>query len=376
MHISCDTLVVGAGPAGSAAARALAPSQRVILIDKATFPRYKTCGGGLLSRAASFAGIDLSPVIETEFRQLELSLLDVRLRFISRRADPIVRMTMRSSLDAALLAAAIRAGADFQPATSLLRLSQFRDHIVAVTTEGEISARYLIAADGANSAGARLAGWPRHTHLAPALEWETHVPPAQLARFSAAARFDFDIPPDGYAWVFPKSAHLSIGVASARGNCLDLNAACTRYLRLLELTPTAIEKHGYVIPTRPRPEGFSRGRVLLAGDAAGLTDPITLEGISHALLSGKLAAEAILSADTPDRARRHYAAALETHILADLRPAARYARLLYAHPALRNALFRLNGQRFVEAMTEIVSGNRRYRDLFTGPHSFLKLFRR
>ena len=146
-------------------------------------------------------------------------------------------------------------------------------------------------------------------------------------------------------------------------------------MRRLEMVPRSVERHGYVIPTRVREEGISRGRVLLVGDAAGFTDPITLEGISRALRSGRLAGAAIAAGGDAAEVRRRYGASVEEEILKDLRPAARMARLLYGFPRVRTAMFGRQGQRFAEVMTEVASGRRRYRDVFARTAVGWKLLR-
>src|SRR5205823_68793 len=111
------------------------------------------------------------------------------------------------------------------------------------------------------------------------------------ARHAGIARFDFGAIRAGYAWVFPKRAHLTVGVLSCARRVPDLKAALARYAASLGLVPAAPpEVHGSLIPVRPRPGGFARGRVLLAGDAAGFVDPVLCEGITHAVASGRAAA--------------------------------------------------------------------------------------
>ena len=153
-------------------------------------------------------------------------------------------------------------------------------------------------------------------------------------------------------------------------------AACPRHsLERIGCGPLlAARRHGYVIPSRPRRNGFYRGRVLLAGDAAGLTDPITFEGISHALLSGRIAAQAVLDGDLdPSRSGKAYRAGLAREILPELRLAGALARLLYGPVGLRNRLFRRHGDRMVEAMTEVIAGRRTYREYLYSPRRYARL---
>ncbi len=140
-----------------------------------------------------------------------------------------------------------------------------------------------------------------------------------------------------------------------------LHRDLAQYLTALDIVPRAVERHGFVIPVRPRAEGCARHRVLLVGDAAGFADPVTAEGISLAARSGRLAAAAIVQAGLDEaRVRAGYRAGLRP-LLADLRVARGLARLLYDHPRARRWLFRRVGQRLVDAMTDVFLGVRTYR---------------
>jgi len=224
-----------------------------------------------------------------------------------------------------------------------------------------VTAAFVIAADGATGELARLAGWGDGRHLIPALEYEVHVDDATLDRFARVPRFDVGVVPCGYAWVFPKTAHLSVGVLTTRRGAINLHRWLEQYLRVIGIAPRSMERHGFVIPVRPRAGPLARQRMLLVGDAAGLADPVTAEGISLAARSGELAAEAIVASQLdPPRARAAYRAALRP-ILAELRVARMLARLLYEHPRARCWMFRRVGQRLVEAITDVFMGARTYR---------------
>jgi flavin-dependent dehydrogenase len=214
--------------------------------------------------------------------------------------------------------------------------------------------------------------------LAPALEHEVFPVAEDFPRFTALPRFDFNTIDAGYAWVFPKQQHLSVGILSTRGVGTDLPAKLSAYLRSLGLTRLLkVERHGYLIPLAPRREPCGRGRILLTGDAAGLADPVTAEGITHALLSGKLAAAAIINGGLdPAKVAAGYQSLLEDNILGELRAGRFLARILYHYPRWRNAAFRLHGQKLCEFVTDVATGQSRYRDALRRPSSYLKLFGR
>jgi flavin-dependent dehydrogenase len=195
-----------------------------------------------------------------------------------------------------------------------------------------------------------------------------------LARLGAA-RFDFDIVPLGYGWVFPKRNHLSIGVVSMRRGGVNLNETASRYLQALGVDrPIKVERHGYTIPVTPRRGAPARGRVLLAGDAAGFVDPVTGEGITAAIASGQLAARCLVQAKAEAKpAILAYNAAVKQRLLPELRAAQKLAFFLYECPRTRNWLFRRHGTRLNRAMTQVVTGQSTYRALLANPLNYLRL---
>ncbi len=375
-NLECDVAVVGAGPAGALAALHLARAGvDVVLLERAELPRYKACGGGLVERARKSLEIDVSGAIEHVSRRAEVSFELGARRFEVTREPGIVHMAMRAELDRLLVTAACEAGASLRSPCDVLDLRQSDSHVVLETSGGQLRSRFVVAADGAQSLVARRAGWETHTNLAPALEAEVTVDPESFERLSRSARFDFDLPPGGYAWVFPKRAHLSIGVVRMRRGAARLNEALQSYLDQLAIGRVlSIERHGWTIPLAPRPDGIARGRVLLVGDAAGLADPLTGEGIGPALESGRLAAQALVqTALEPRRAAALYARRARRTLLRELRAGRRLARLVYRHPRLRALAFRLYGRALVEAMTDTVMGETSYVALARSPRAYLRL---
>jgi flavin-dependent dehydrogenase len=162
-----------------------------------------------------FLPTDVQPPLERACTHAELHVHDIGARFVVRRTEPLVGMAMRADLDAALLAAAARRGAEVRAACRAGRVAAGPAAVEIETAGGIVRARWLVAADGVQRRVAAGLGWPA-TPSIPALEAEVRVDPADFERLAGAARFDFGPVPHGYAWVFPKADHLSIGVLSAR----------------------------------------------------------------------------------------------------------------------------------------------------------------
>jgi geranylgeranyl reductase family protein len=369
-----DVAIAGSGPAGSTAAWQLAQrGARVIILEKAAIPRYKTCGGGVVRRAFRWLPRDLDGVVRQYCYTAEVHHLDYDLHFSVTRTQPIVAMTMRNEFDEFLLRHACSAGATLLTHCMVVAVAQSNKCVRIETPNGEFKARFLIAADGATGTVARKAGWQETRPLIPALEYEVFLPKSS-ASDEPLARFDFGVVESGYGWVFPKRDHLSIGILSLLPHSVNLNLAIVRYMKELGLQqPSRIERHGFVIPWRPRQDGFVRNRILLVGDAAGFVDPVTGEGISYALLSGRLAAEAILDGQfEPARVSTLFTRSIRKSILSELLLGVLLSKVLY-NAQLRRYVFAKFGQTLCEAMVQVMSGDLTYWSLLLKPKTYTYL---
>lgn len=376
MNHTYDVIVVGSGPAGACTAWRLAQAGvQVAVLEKAVLPRYKTCGGGIIGRAWQSLPVDVRHVIEQDCHTALLNIVPNGLSFTTQRPTPIVSMTMRDQFDYALLSAAQAGGAVVHQRCAVEEVSYHGDGVTVSTKMGEMKAKFVVAADGALGTTARRVGMADGRVLIPALEYEVTVPHELLDRSSRVARFDFGILPHGYAWAFPKRRHLSIGVLSMVQREGELKRAIMQYLDLLGCRDvTHIERHGFVIPVRPRKGPFIKNRVLVVGDAAGFADPVTGEGISFALRSGQQAAQSLLEGKLEEKpVQQAYSRSLAESVLPELRAGVLLARLLYDFPRLRSWAFSQQGQRLCEAVADIMAGRRSYRDLALTPQIVFKL---
>ena len=282
-----DAVVVGAGPAGSTAAFRLARAgARVLLADTSRFPRDKPCGGGLTYRALRLLPFSAEPVVEEEVDVFELGL-GYRRRFVRRTAEPLVVMTQRRRLDAFLVEQAQEAGAEFRDGArvELSPLSIDRERVEATV---------VIGADGVNGLTAKSFGLDGHVHEV-ALEGNVAYGAVERSRYARRAVVEFGVVPGGYGWVFPKGDHVNVGVGGWLAEGPRLRAHLARLCREHGIPDGAVsETRGYRLPLRRPAAVPARGRTALVGDAAGLVDPVSGDGIYEALLSAKLAAEAAL----------------------------------------------------------------------------------
>ena len=357
-----DVAVIGSGPSGASAALKLAENgTSVVLIEKETLPRYKTCGGGFVFRGRRNMPFEIDSVVDREFKKIDIYFDKANIHLSSEREDPIISMIMRDDFDNLIVQKAKQAGITLLENHKLKDLS-FGERITLHTSNGDLQAKFVIAADGALSPTAKLAGWEDTRYLIPALEYEVEVSAEDFKRLSAEVRFDFDAVPLGYGWSFPKKNHLSIGVASARRTKIDLKKHYKEYLATLGIKEVLHEEfHGFQIPVSPREDGFFRKNVLLVGDAAGFADPVTAEGISNAILTGVMAAESIIEGNLDSQTtERIYLEKLNKVLLPELKTGVYLSKLFYENEKARHFLMKMYGERFCEAMTDVFMGERSY----------------
>jgi flavin-dependent dehydrogenase len=196
-------------------------------------------------------------------------------------------MTQRRRLDAFLVEQAQEAGAEFREGVKV--------ELSPLTVGGEgIEATTLIGADGVNGVTAKSLGLGGHEHEV-ALEANVPYGPASRSRYARRAVIEFGIVPGGYGWVFPKGDHVNVGVGGWLQEGPRLRAHLSRLCREHGIPEDALtETRGYRLPLRRPGATAARGRTALVGDAAGLVDPVSGDGIYEALLSARLAADAAL----------------------------------------------------------------------------------
>ncbi len=308
-----DALVVGAGPAGSATAIHLARAgARVLLADKARFPRDKPCGGGLTGRALRHAPCDVEPVVEHVVHGM---IVRVRYRAKTGRtsAAPLIRMTQRQRLDLHLAEQAALAGADFRDGVAVAELELGDESVTARVGRDVVRASYIVGADGANGVVARSAGIVDGIVRGVALEGNVPWGTLQKSPYDETAWVELGVVPGGYGWVFPKGDHANLGVGGWMEEGPRLRKHLDRLACAHGVEPSALESvRGHRLPMRVLGTSATRGRILLVGDAAGLVDPLSGDGIYEAFVSAQLAAEAIV-ADGSEEYERALSAALDRH---------------------------------------------------------------
>jgi geranylgeranyl reductase family protein len=325
-----DVVVVGAGPAGSSAAHAAATTGgdglRVLLLDKAAPPRYKTCGGGIIgpSRDALPPGFQLP--LKDRVHAITFTL-DGRLQRTRRSKQMLFGLVNRDEFDHRLVQHAEKAGAVLVSGVTVTGVRQNDDDGVTLTTQDgrTVRARCVVGADGsAGRIGAHVGVAFDQVDLG--LEAEIPVPPSVAKDWEGRVLLDWGSLTGSYGWVFPKGDSLTVGVIAARGQGAETRAYLKEFISRLGLSGfTPSIESGHLTRCRADDSPLAKGRVLVAGDAAGLLEPWTREGISYALRSGRLAGESAArlsqAADATDVRRQalNYSFAIKADLGVEMR---------------------------------------------------------
>ncbi|UAM99249.1 geranylgeranyl reductase family protein [Polaribacter litorisediminis] len=358
-----DVAIIGSGPSGASTAFYLGKQGiSTVIIEKETLPRYKTCGGGFVNRGKKEMPFDISEVIEREFFSVDSYFNNnLEICYKSYKETPIITMIMRDSFDHLITKKAKEFGVTLLENHKLLAIDYRDKRSILKTEQGEISANFVIAADGVLSPTAKMAGWKEDTRkLIPALEYEVEVSAEDFERLSKSVRFDIDAVPYGYAWSFPKKNHLSLGVLTTKKGKINLKEYYRKYIHTLGIKEIIKEDaHGFQIPIAPRTDGFVKNNVFLIGDAAGFAEPITAEGISNAILSGKYVAEAIIESNLDQAlAEKIYLEKLNIKLLPELKSGQILSKFFYHKNPVRNFILNKYGQHFNTIMVDVLHGDR------------------
>jgi geranylgeranyl reductase family protein len=287
-----DVAVIGAGPAGLAAASAAAAAgARTIVLERAEHPRYKTCGGGLIGASRAAAGGLIDVPARDEIRSATVTLRGGQ-EYTRSHGEPLLAMVVREEFDAALLKRAEENGAQVRQRAQVRAIDQADGHATARLADGtEVAAKVIVGADGSSGVTARHVG-AEFDQVDLGLELEIAVPDEIARQWKGRVLLDWGKIPASYGWVFPKGDRLTVGVIAARGQGEATKAYLREFVDRLGLAGyEAVQDSGHLTRCRTDNSPLRKGRVIVAGDAAGLLDPWTREGISFALRSGALAGE-------------------------------------------------------------------------------------
>jgi geranylgeranyl reductase family protein len=365
-----DVAIVGAGPAGARAAYVLATRGARVRIVDASHPREKPCGGGVTGRALALVAdaIDAADCPASVIRSARFTVSGERRSAVVALEDrgasaaSALLVADRATFDAALLAAAERAGAVLDRS----RVTQVKvdaDGATLETTRGVRRAGFVIGTDGANSLVRRRVATPfRRDQLSIATGFFAH------GVTSDEIVIELTSDPPGYIWSFPRPTHLAIGICAQADAGVTAEALRARTARWIAATRIAdgarLAPYAWPIPSLSASDfdgvALAGPRWALAGDAAGLVDPITREGIYFALASGQWIADALAAGDDA----RVYASRVRDEAVSELARAARL-KAGFFRPAFAGLMVRaLQQSPAIRAvMADLVAGRQPYASL-------------
>lgn len=361
-----DAVVVGSGPAGATSARRLAlKGRRVLILDRAKLPRHKACGGGLTGNVRRFLDFDPGDVVENAIE---------RTCFVFRGKSTVmlqpnglhVEMVQRDRFDYLLARKAIEAGAELRDETGFKRMERANGVIKVTTSSGTLTAGVVIGADGAASTVSRAAGLRIGATLGSAIDVDLVPRDGIFEKWKSTAIFDFGVVPRGYGWSFPKGDFFSVGVGAAKKHFPDAKAQLQAFLDRHDClaSPKSTVMRAAPLPFWTHHEPLASDGVFLVGDAAGLVDPLSGEGISYAVHSGVISADfadAYLSGDRA--ADRGYSDRIDEEISQGLAFAHRLSEIFFRYPRLCQTIG-VRSQYVLDLFARMLAGQITYVELY------------
>lgn len=310
---NADVLIVGAGPAGSIAATTLAKrGHSVAVIDKAVFPRHKTCASWINALAFSrfsYLHAELSNLVDCPFHGIRFYDESISRNGTYNERKPSGYLTLRSKFDHGLANVAVRAGAVMHQGVRAVGIDEDKAGVRATLSNGStVAAKFLIGADGSNSQIARWSGlrksWGHDQYVLCANE-DVPYSDREIERFYGA-KFPLFVSLrfnglDGYGWVFPKRDFICVGIGGRVPRNADIRAIMLAFVdraREMKLVPADLQISNPDYALDPagavhKMKTLTKGRTILIGDAAGFVSGSTGEGIYPGMVSGAIAADVI-----------------------------------------------------------------------------------
>lgn len=369
-----DVIVVGAGPAGAYTSYNLATvGLDVLLLEKEELPRYKSCGGAVSLKVTEvLEDIDLSNVIEDKVTKVIFShnfKKPVEIDFFK----PFTYMVMRDEFDNFLVKKARQAGVKVIDNNQVVDLIKSKNEIQVQTKEKKFIAQFVVGADGIKSIVAQKLGLMADLEYGVGFEKELKVSRQKLKAQKGIIHLDYGVVSNGYGWVFPKSDHLSVGVGTYRQG-LSLKSKLRKYLDHEELTKCEeLKAKGHLLPIGGKKRDLNTKQGLLVGDAAGLVDPLSGEGIFYALKSADLASEVIAKAFQRKISLNKYTQTVNEEILPELKRAKLIAKIFFPFTGLFHKLFDKKAW-LLKKLVTVIYGGESYSDLYSSLQAEVPFF--
>lgn len=361
MNDQFDVIIIGAGPSGASCAYNLKrfnPHARVLLIEKTKFPRYKTCGGGISPEVLNYLDFDLSDVIDYTCTE---AVMVANKKQISTPIDEVF-MVRREDFDNLLLNKAQSLGVQTLMECEVVDVERSDIWQTVKTKTGAFTAKVVVIAEGSRGKLARKLNIDPKNQVWAAMEYEHYT-----TNLDGKLYIDFDYNNDGYAWNFPKSDGLSMGIGGRikgqdKGK-VGLPKKLKNFIHQFKINEAEQKHvHGHPIQLYSGRKKLAHGPILLIGEIAGCVDPLTAEGIRPAIKSGYLAAQVLAEAIRRNKFKdiKKYNKLFHKHIGKDFQ----YARIMsYFVNNYRKAILpHLSSQKVLIQFMSVFSGKSTYRN--------------
>ncbi len=366
MNLKYKVAIAGAGPAGTILAYKLASvGISVLLLEKHSLPRNKTCAGGITLKTKKLIG---SLIPENKFDcAIDTAIISYRSShsIIKKTKEKICWTINRADMDYMLADKAKEMGADLHESEPILNFIIKDTHVEITTAKNIYSAEILIGADGVNSLIARKTGLGNSIEKGIAWEAEIKIPQKKMDNYSHPVIMDFGDIKEGYAWIFPKKNYFSVGAYSYNINSKNLKKNLLKFINKQKLLDnnSDISLKAHLIPLGGKKYPLTFKRVLLAGDAGGLADPFLGEGIYYAIKSAEIAAETIIGYLKGECELTLYSDRIHSEIMQDLIYARRLNRLTYTWPWFSYKML-IKNENLSNIIIGLIKGDMQYSQIF------------
>ncbi len=355
-----DAIVIGSGPAGTACAITLSKNnKKVLLLEKYKLPRYKSCGGGLSQKSYEILknlDVDINKFVENEINNVDF--IYKHKNTVNINFDyPVIKTSMRDKLDFGLINKSTNFGTIVNSSEKVEEINQKENYIVVKTDKTEYKSSFVVGADGAHSVTAKHFNNTKKNAIA--VEAEIINTPEMNVN-KKTIELHYGIIPHGYGWIFPKKNVISIGIGSFLPKTKGLNDYYYKFkenIGFKNCEEKILKGHPIPILTHKN-SNYNNGNILLVGDAAGLVDPLSGEGIYYALQSGIWAAEAIINKNSDK-----YTKIIKNKLLPQLKQAEILSKIIFNTLPVINKLINSNPD-IAKKLVEVIYGKLTYNELF------------
>lgn len=350
-----DVIIVGAGPAGSAAARAAAKlGLDTLVIEKENFPRYKPCGGALSERTISYLDFSIpSHICERIITGARMHYNDNMIEV--HKGYRIITLVTRSAFDHLMLQKALDAGAKVIMGKKVKGYQEKDDSVEISTIEGMYKSRYLIVASGCQDLLKKtIRGHDRNDQYGACLVADVPEDDNKIdEHMRGIVDIHFGVIPTGYGWIFPHKGYYSVGIGCVASRLNHPKEIMTRFLRANGFSGD-YRLHGHLIPFEGIDRSLASQRVLLAGDSAGFVDAFTGEGIAYAVRSGQIASEVIAEGLPQENISHEYKSRCNSDFGDELRYALLFSKTVHSRPELFLRIL-TSQEKFIDKYVEIIA---------------------